>query len=62
MKRKRDLEKNNVRWTFKIDFCIFRYLIKKTRINKLTIEWRIRARKYDEKMKEMEDTKWMKIC
>lgn len=51
-----------IRWIFKLDFCISRYLTRELGSDRLIIKWRIRERKYKEKIKEMEDIRWMKIC
>jgi len=63
---RKNLEKvmlNYVRWVFNLDFCTPRYVImNELVIGKLEIEWGIRARKFEEKIKEMEENRWVKIC
>lgn len=52
-----------IRWVFRIEFCTPRYLIyRELGIRKLKVEWDIRARKYEEKIKKMEDSRWVKKC
>jgi len=52
-----------VRWVFRLEFCTPRYLmIKELGIEKLKIEWGIRARKYEEKIRIMEEDRWVKMC
>lgn len=45
-----------IKWGFRIDFCSTRYLItKKLGLIKLKIRWGLRAKRYEEKIEEMED-------
>lgn len=45
-----------IKWGFRIDFCSTRYLItKKLGLTKLKIRWGLRAKRYGEKIEEMED-------
>lgn len=46
-----------VRWVFKLNFCIPKYLITRVRIRKVKGGMGIRARKYEEKIREMEEYK-----
>lgn len=45
-----------VRWLFKLDFCTQKYIVtRKLGIDKLKIRWDLRVRRYEEKIKEMEE-------
>lgn len=45
-----------VRWLFKLDFCTQKYIVtRKLGIDKLKIRWDLRTRRYEEKIKEMEE-------
>lgn len=63
---KRDLEKimiYYIRWIFNLDFCTPRYIMtKELRIDKLKINWGIRAYRYKRKIKEMAEERWVKVC
>lgn len=63
---KEELEKillDYIRWIFKLDFCTPRYIIsRELGIEKLKIRWGIRARRYEEKIKEKDDGSWVKVC
>lgn len=63
---KKELERimlDYVRWIFRLDFCTPRYLMtRELRLNKLRIEWGLRAVKYEEKIGEMDENRWMKRC
>lgn len=63
---KGELEKvmlDYIRWVFKLDFCTPRYLItREFGVEKQKIRWGIRARKFEEKIKNMEENRWVKIC
>lgn len=58
-KKRNVLEKitlDYIKWGFRIDFCSTRYLItKKLGLTKLKIRWGLRAKRYEEKIEEMED-------
>lgn len=52
-----------LRWIFNLEFYTPRYLIaRKIRLDKLKIEWGLRARKYEMKIKKMENDRWVKKC
>jgi len=52
-----------IRWIFKLDFCTPRYIItRELGIEKLRIGWGLRARKFEEKIGEMEEKRWVKMC
>lgn len=52
-----------LRWTYNLDFCTPRYIVRRELgIEKLKIRWGIRARRYAEKIKGMEEERWVKIC
>lgn len=63
---KKELEKimlDYVRWLFKLDFCTPRYIVtRKLGIDKLKIRWGLRVRRYEEKIKEIEEYRWVRIC
>ena len=63
---KRELEKimmDYARWIFSLDFCTPRYLIaRELGLDKLRIKWGIRARRFEEKIKKMEEDRWIKKC
>ena len=63
---KKELEKvmlDYVRWVFNIDFCTPRYIMMlELGLDKLRIKWGIRARRFEEKIKAMEDYRWVKLC
>lgn len=51
-----------IRGIFSLDFCTPRYLImRELGLEKLQVNWGIRARKYEEKIRKMEDARWVKI-
>ena len=51
------------RWLYSLDFCTPRYIVRRELgKEKLKIRWGIRARKFEEKIKEMEEERWVKIC
>lgn len=52
-----------VRWVFRLDFCTSIYLMRRELgLNKLKIEWGIRAFKFEEKVKENNNEKLVKKC
>jgi len=63
---RKELEKimlDYIRWIFKLDFCTPRYNItRELGIEKLRIGWGLRARKFEEKIGEMEEKRWVKMC
>jgi len=63
---RKELEKimlDYVRWIFKLDFCTPRYIItRELGIEKLRIGWGLRERKFEEKIGEMEEKRWVKMC
>lgn len=63
---KKNLEKimlNYVKWIFRIDFCTPRYVMyRELVIDKLKIGLRIRAVRYENRIKEESKGKWMKKC
>jgi len=63
---KKELEKimlDYVRWLFKLDFCTPRYIVmSKLGIDKLKIKWGLRVRRYEEKIKGMEEDRWVRTC
>lgn len=62
----KDLEKimlDYVKWIFGIDFCIPRYIItRELDLDKLKIKWGIRARRYEIKVKNKEENRWIRKC
>lgn len=58
---RKELEKimlDYVRWVFRLDFCTPRYIItRELGLDRLRIRWGIRARKYEEKIRGLEDTR-----
>lgn len=62
----KDLEKilmDYVRWVFRLDFCTPRYIIRRELgLEKMKIKWGARARRYEVKVKNMQDTRWVKEC
>lgn len=66
MGREKNLEKIQIdyaRWLLNLDFCTPRYIItRELGIDKLRIRWSLRAWKFEEKIKEMEDHRWVKHC
>jgi len=45
-----------IRWIFKLDFCTPKYIItRELGIEKLRIVWELRVRKFEEKIREMEE-------
>lgn len=63
---RKELEKimlDYVRWIFKIDFCTPGCIImRELGIIKLRVGWGLRARRYEEKIKNMEESRWVKMC
>jgi len=63
---RKELEKimlDYIRWIFKLDFCTPRYIItRELGIEKLRIRWGLKARKFEEKIGEMEEKRWVKMC
>lgn len=63
---KKQLEKimmDYIRWIFRLDFCTPKYLIaREFDLEKLKIRWGIRARRFELKIKEMEEHRWVKKC
>ena len=63
---KNELEKimlDYVRWIFKLDFCIPRYVIMRELVmDKLKVGWGLRARKYEEKIKFGNTSNLVKEC
>ena len=63
---RKELEKillDYMRWMFKLDFCTPRYLVtRELGLGKLRVEWGIRARRYEEKIEEMGEERWVKMC
>lgn len=63
---KKELEKcmlDYTRWVYKLDFCTPRYIIRRElNIDKLRIEWGIRARRFEERIKELDESRWVKKC
>lgn len=48
------------RWIFKLDFST-RYIVsRELGIDKLKIRWGLRARRYEEKIKGMEEFRWVR--
>lgn len=63
---KKELEKvmlDYVRWAFRLDFCTPRYLImREIGLKKQKIRWGIRAKRFEEKVKELEnENSWVKV-
>ncbi|KMQ88766.1 hypothetical protein RF55_11689 [Lasius niger] len=61
----KELEKimDYVRWIFRLDFCTPRYMMsRELGVKKLRIEWGIRAMGYEEKIREVGEERWIKIC
>lgn len=60
----KNLEKiilNYVRWISRLDFCIHRYIIiRKLGLNKLKMRQGIRAKRYEVKVNNMEENRWVK--
>lgn len=58
-KERKELEKvmlDYVRWIFNLEFCTPRYLIyKELGLDKLRISWGIRARRFEEKIKNLKE-------
>lgn len=45
-----------VRWIFRLEFCTPRYLItREIGLDKLKIEWSLKARRYEMKIKKIEN-------
>lgn len=63
---KKELEKimiDYIRWIFNLNFCTPRYIVRRElSIEKLKIRWGIRTRRYEEKIKRMEEERWVKSC
>ena len=63
---KGDLEKvmlDYVRWVFRLDFCTPRYIIlRELGLDKLRIRCGLRARKFEEKVKDKNEENFIKIC
>ncbi|XP_077277120.1 uncharacterized protein LOC143905535 [Temnothorax americanus] len=63
---KKNLEKimmDYARWVFKLKFCTPRYLIsRELGMSKLRIGWGIRALKFEDKVREADDVRWIKKC
>lgn len=64
---KKELERvmlDYVRCMFGLEFCTPRYTIsimsRELSLEKLKIRWRIRAGRFEEKIKKMENSKWVK--
>lgn len=52
-----------VRWVFRLDFNTPRYVIRRELgLEKLKINWGLRALKYEEKIREKEDNELLKVC
>jgi len=56
----------DIRWIFKLDFCTSRYLIikelgKELGLEKLKVIWRIRALKFEEKIRGKEKNNLLRI-
>lgn len=52
-----------IRWLFNLDFCTPRYIImRELRMDKLSAGWGIRARRYEEKVKEYKEESLVKLC
>jgi len=64
--KKKQLEKimmDYIRWIFRLVFCTPRYLIaREFDLENLKIRWGIRARRFELKIKEMEEHRWVKKC
>jgi len=51
-RRNRKIMLNYIRWIFKLDFCIPRYVIMRELVmDKLKVGWSLRTRKYEKKIK-----------
>lgn len=63
---KRELEKimlDYIRRVFRLNFCTPRYLMtRELAIEKLKIRWGITVRRFVEKIKDMDEDKWLKKC
>lgn len=63
---RRELERvmwDYIRWVFRLKFCTPRYLIhRELRLDKMKVEWGIRARRFEEKIRDMEESRWVKKC
>lgn len=52
-----------VRWVFRLDFNTPKYVIRRELgLEKLKINWGLRALKYEEKIREKEDNELLKVC
>lgn len=62
---RRELERvmiDYIRWVFKLKFNTPRYLImRELGLCKLRMDWGIRARKYEEKIRNMEEHRWVRF-
>lgn len=65
-KKRKELEKimlDYIRWIFKLDFCTPRYLLsRQLDIEKLRIKWGIRARRFEGRIKGMDESRWLRKC
>lgn len=63
---RKELEKVMIdyfRQVLRIDFCTLRYLVKKELgLEKLKVRSGIKARKYEGKVRNMDEKKWVKVC
>ncbi|XP_029676802.1 uncharacterized protein LOC115243745 [Formica exsecta] len=63
---KKELERvmlDYVRWLFRLEFCTPRYLMsRELGLKKLRIEWGIISWRYEEKIRGMEEIRWVKKC
>jgi len=62
-RRNRKIMLNYIRWIFKLDFCIPRYVIMRELVmDKLKVGWSLRARKYEKKIKSGNTDNLVREC
>lgn len=66
MEERKELEKVKIdyfRWVLRIDFCTPRYLVRRELgLEKLKVRGGLRTRKYEEKIRDMKENRWVKVC